>query len=336
MSDRPHPKRHDRSHRLLFSHARTIRDLIHGFIDEPWVAELDFSTLEKLPSDFISGQLAGGFEERASDVVWRVNWRDDELYIVILLELQSTCEQDMALRMLVYVALFYQRWLKERPQRQGEKLPPVLPIVFYNGDTEWWAPLEVSELIQEVPASFADHRPSLRYWLIDEKRLPLADLENLLDNVVAGIARTEQDHGAEDLVQMVGRFNAWLDRPQHRDLRRDIVAWLSKVVFPARLPGVDIPELEDLDEFQTYVEVKMQTWPEQWEAKGRELGLAEGERKGRREGESVVLRRLLHLKFGSLEAEVDARISSADSRQLLSWAERVLTARTLDDVFGGA
>ena len=31
--------RHDRSGRLLFSHARTIRDLLEGFIREPWVAE---------------------------------------------------------------------------------------------------------------------------------------------------------------------------------------------------------------------------------------------------------------------------------------------------------
>ncbi|MEM7586568.1 MAG: Rpn family recombination-promoting nuclease/putative transposase, partial [Acidobacteriota bacterium] len=114
MNDRRSPhKSQDRSHRLLFSHARTVRDLVRGFIHEPWVAELDFSTLEKLPSDYLSGQLSGEFEERVSDVVWRLRWRDSDLYIVLLLELQSTCEQDMALRMLVYVGLFYQRLLKE-------------------------------------------------------------------------------------------------------------------------------------------------------------------------------------------------------------------------------
>ncbi len=332
---------------MLFSHARTVCDLLRGFIREPWVEELDFSTLEKLPSDYISGQLVGDFEERASDVVWRVRWQGRDLYIVILLELQSTCEQDMALRLLVYTGLFYQLLLKEKPLRRGEKLPPVLPIVFYNGDPEWWAPLEVSELIESVPASFAKHVPSMRYCLIDEKRWSLENLEALLDNVVAGIARVEQSQNPDELVSMVSRFNKWLDQPDQSTLRRDILAWLSKVVFPARLPDVDIPEIDNLDEFQTYVEVEMQTWPEQWKAEGVEEGLRRGRRegvelghrqglrKGRVVGEATILRRQMELKFGSVDESSEKRISTASADQLLAWAERLLTAETLDDVFGG-
>ncbi|MEM7582465.1 MAG: Rpn family recombination-promoting nuclease/putative transposase [Acidobacteriota bacterium] len=281
---KPPHKALDRSHRLLFSHPRTIRDLLRGFVHEPWVAELDLETLEKLPSDYVSGQLAGEFEERNSDVVWRVKWRDRDLYVIILLELQSSCDHDMALRMLVYVALFYQRLLKERPLTRGEKLPPVFPVVFYNGDPEWWAPLEVRELIETVPESLAAHLPSLRYGLIDEKRLPLEMLEQLVDNVVAGIARVEQDHGVAHLTQMVENFARWLESPDQRELRRDVLAWLSKVVLPARVPGTEVPELQDLEEFRTYLEVKMQPWTEQWAAQGREEGLRLGTEQGREEG----------------------------------------------------
>lgn len=350
MSGRRSPhKQHDRSHRLLFSHARTVRDLVCGFIHEPWVEQLDFSTLEKLPSDYMSGHWAGDFEERVSDVVWRVRWQNTDLYIVILLELQSTCEQDMVLRMLVYTGLFYQRLLKEKPLRQGERLPPVLPIVFYNGDAEWWAPLEMSELIESVPASFARHVPSMSMCLIDEKRWSLEDLEALLDNVVAGLARIDKGQGPEDLAAMVRRFNRWLDQPDQRALRRDILAWLTKVVFPARLPDETIPELGDLDEFQTYVETKMQTWPEQWKAEGREeglrLGRQEGVELGRQEGvelglrqgqlagEAAILRRQLEFKFGTVSATSEAHIATASADQLLAWAERLLTAETVDDVF---
>ena len=35
---------HDGGYRLLFSHPQMVRDLLHGFVDEPWVAELDFAT----------------------------------------------------------------------------------------------------------------------------------------------------------------------------------------------------------------------------------------------------------------------------------------------------
>ncbi|MEM7582203.1 MAG: Rpn family recombination-promoting nuclease/putative transposase [Acidobacteriota bacterium] len=342
----------DRSHRLLFSHPRTIRDLLRGFIREPWVDELDLETLEKLPSDFISGQLAGEFEERTSDVVWRVRWREQDLYVVILLELQSSCDQDMALRMLVYVALFYQRLLKEQPLKRGEKLPPVLPIVFYNGDPEWWAPLEVRDLIETVPEGLAAHLPSLSYCLIDEKRLPLELLESLLDNIVAGIARVEQDHGAAHLSRMVANFARWLESPEHSELRRDVLAWLSKVVLPARIPGAEVPELKDLEEFRTYLEVKMQPWTDQWRDEGIRLGTEqgreegirlgtergrrEGERTGKLKGERELLRRLLQTRFGRLDDAVDQRIQKADSEQLLTWSTRLLAATAIDDIFSRA
>ncbi|MEM7588125.1 MAG: Rpn family recombination-promoting nuclease/putative transposase [Acidobacteriota bacterium] len=357
--DRPKPvhKPLDRSHRLLFSHPRTIQDLLRGFIDEPWVEDLDFETLEKLPSDYLSGQLAGEFEERISDVVWRVSWQDSELYVVILLELQSSSEQDMALRMLVYVALFYQRLLKEHPLRKDRRLPPVLPIVFYNGDPEWTAPLGIEELIEPVPESLRPHLPSMRYFLVDEKRLPLETLEDLLENTVAGIARIEQNHGPEYLRTMVEHFAQWLDHPEHRDLRRDMLAWLSKVVLPARSPGAEVPELQNFAEFRTYLEDTMQTWNERWVAEGREEGLRmglqqgrregrqegrregrqegrrEGARIGRAEGEGTMFRRLFQRKFGRLDGDSEQRIRSADGDQLLRWAERLLTAETPEEVF---
>ncbi len=269
-------------------------------------------------------------------MVWKVRWRGKDLYIVLLLELQSTCELDMALRMLVYVVLFYQGLLKQKPLRRGEKLPLVLPMVFYNGEVDWWASLEVSDLIEPGPASFAGYRPSMRYYLIDEKRWPLKDLEGLVGNVAAGIARAEQDHGPEYLMRTAGELGAWLDRPEHGALRRDLLAWLSKVVFPARVPGVDVPELRDLYEFQTYLEANMQTWPEQWEAKGWQRGRQDGRREGQLEGEAAVLLRQIELKLGPVAESVRARIQAATDSELLRWTERVLTAETLPEVFGAA
>lgn len=38
---------HDHSYKLLFTHPEMVADLLRGFVREDWVAELDFSTLEK-------------------------------------------------------------------------------------------------------------------------------------------------------------------------------------------------------------------------------------------------------------------------------------------------
>jgi hypothetical protein len=51
-------------------------------------------------------------------------------------------------------------------------------------------------------------------------------------------------------------------------------------------------------------------------------------------GESTILVKLLARKFGAIDAENQRRIDEADSDQLLDWAERILTAEKIDDVFG--
>jgi len=62
------PLRPDAAYKLLFSTPEIVRDLVAGFIDDPWLRSLDLETLEKVPAEFIGRRL----RRRASDVVWRV------------------------------------------------------------------------------------------------------------------------------------------------------------------------------------------------------------------------------------------------------------------------
>jgi hypothetical protein len=60
-----------------------------------------------------------------------------------------------------------------------------------------------------------------------------------------------------------------------------------------------------------------------------------GRREGFQEGAALMVLRQLGVKFGPLEPEVEERVRTADSERLLDWAERVLTAESLEDVFLG-
>lgn len=64
-----------------------------------------------------------------------------------------------------------------------------------------------------------------------------------------------------------------------------------------------------------------------------ELFRAEGKVEGRAEGKAEMLRHLLSLRFGPLSPEVEARLDQADPPRLESWAARLLTAGSLDEVF---
>jgi tartrate dehydratase alpha subunit/fumarate hydratase class I-like protein len=71
--------------------------------------------------------------------------------------------------------------------------------------------------------------------------------------------------------------------------------------------------------------------------KGLEKGLEnleKGVERGIRQGEARMLLRQLSLRFGNLPDSVQARVESADADLLMRWSERILTASTLDEVFG--
>jgi hypothetical protein len=56
---------------------------------------------------------------------------------------------------------------------------------------------------------------------------------------------------------------------------------------------------------------------------------------GKAQGLATALLRQLGRRFGPLSAAVDARVRTADPAALEGWLDRVLDARTLDDVFAG-
>ena len=71
---------------------------------------------------------------------------------------------------------------------------------------------------------------------------------------------------------------------------------------------------------------------------GRQEGLSQGRRQGirqgRAEGERAILKRQLRKRFGELPPAVGMRFTGALPADLEAWAENVLDAATLDEVFG--
>lgn len=102
------------------------------------------------------------------------------VYVYLLLEFQSTPDPWMPLRILVYVGLLYQHLLREKSLSPRGKLPPVFPLVLYNGDAPWDIAPSLRECI-ELP----DHTPLWRYqpqiqhYLVDESRFPEVNLVRL-------------------------------------------------------------------------------------------------------------------------------------------------------------
>ena len=67
--------------------------------------------------------------------------------------------------------------------------------------------------------------------------------------------------------------------------------------------------------------------------KGFQQGFQQGLQKVKQKGEARIIQRQLTKRFGPLNAETLARLQTAPCEQLESWAENLLDAATLDEVF---
>jgi len=307
-----------------------VTDLIRGFVREDWTEGLDFSTLERASAGGVSHDL----REREDDIIWRLRWGEGWLYVYLLLEFQSTVDRFMAVRIMTYIGLLYQDLIAADKVPPGEPLPPVLPIVLYNGSQRWWAKTELAALQEPgLPTRLAAWQPRVRYVLLEERAYPDGELA-AQHNLVAALFQLENSHTPQDLQRIVAKLVEWLQTPEQSGLRRAFVVWLKRVLLPARIPGTEIPDIIELQEMQTMLAERVKTWTEDWKEQGIQEGIQQGLQQGLQLGEATLLQRLLLRRFGSLPAWVERHLQAADQAQLEGWGDRVLEAESLEDVFG--
>lgn len=94
--------------------------------------------------------------------------------------------------------------------------------------------------------------------------------------------------------------------------------------------GLEIKYQESLYQFE---EAKKMAYVSSIERMGIEKGRQEGRQTGRQEGEMILLIRLLNHKFGALTPKFKLRIKAADIKTLQRWADRLLEATSIDEVF---
>lgn len=296
---------HDPAYKQFFSNPEMVESLLRDFVSVDFIADLDFSTLERCSGSYVTDDL----RERHDDIVWRVGWKKGSwCYVALLLEFQSTPDHWMALRTLSYTTLLLLDLVKTGKVRENEGLPPVFPIVIYNGGKAWKAPQEVAALFAPMPEGLKYYRPQHRHFLLDESRVSGEELDKS-KGLAAQLLRLERAQEPEQVRQIVRELIARLHGPEYLSLRRAFTVWLGRVVLKRSGITEEIPEFQDLREVDAMLEERAAQWKNEYITLGRK----EGEAKGL--GRGVQL--LLEARFGALPASVTTYISSSSDSNTL-------------------
>ncbi len=266
---------YDLGYKKLFSNKKLFQELIESFVPYNWVKELDFNHCELLDKSFISEQ----YKKRESDIVYKVKLRGKTAYIVILLEFQSSTNKFMAVRILHYITSFYMRLIesKERPN----KLPPVFPIVLYNGLKKWTASDRISPLIENNDL-LGELALDFKYFTIAENEIAT---EKLLEigNAVSALFLGEVHYDREVLLKALSA----LLKQEDQQVISILFNYFEQLFNHDKLAEVDwnsLNEVRTKQEINMFLE-NMKICDEKAYEKGILAGILEGERKGKLEGE---------------------------------------------------
>ena len=326
----PRPRRryrgtvHDPFYKLLFSLPRMVADLVRGFVPGDWVEALDFTTLERLPAEYVGHDL----RRRLGDMLWRIRFRDPAPHghargLLVMLEFQSSVDPGMAARILSYTALVHQELIRNGMLREAGTLPPVLPVVVYNGERRWTAAVEVGETIAPADGFLARCQPSQRYVLVDAKALGAQDLP--AQNRVSALIELENSASAADLIRTLMDVFGRFDGPDARGFREALYERARHL--PLTRGGEALPPLKALEggDMATLLEARAKKWVAQWFQQGIERGIERG-----RSEERTLLSRLAARKF---DAETAERLSGlldgiTDAERLAEVGESIIECET--------
>lgn len=325
--------RHDRLFKRTFNDLRNLEVELRAVLPSRLVQRLDFSTLRREPVDFY----VPGMAPIQGDLLVSAQLEEQQVFFWILTEHQSTVDELMPLRFYGYC---YAAWSEVVTNRRSQKLPllplpVIIPVLVHHSETGWTAARTFQDLFDQrliACPEVARYLPNFEFIL--------DDLSQLSSEEILARAR-QQTEAAAALVLLALRFGR--DRQefygQLARLSEFILLVLSTPAgvdaFRSVLDYLDKPKRED--HIQVLDELRRAMGPASPEARKAVMSIAEelrieGRVEGRVEGERLLLRRLLTLKFGPLPQTVSAVLDVATEQQLETWAERVLTAASLEEV----
>ena len=337
----------DPIYKRLYSIPEMVADQLRSLLPGKVVEEMNMGSLEKMSAEYVGDD----FRKRHGDTVWRVRadgaaggWA----YVLVLVEFQSSTDPTMALRVLEYTAMLYRDLLRAKVVKPGE-LPPVLPLLLYNGESPWSAALDVRDLIVETGPTLAAYQPSQRCLLLDERHVEADDVGELTGAVV----RLEQSSTAEDLFAVEQMLAKRLVGPEHRELRRAFADWLWVLERQLRRPGeqgAQPPPNLTLEDVGMRLEERVARWRDPWIEQGKQQGIEQGKQQGielgkrqgieqgKREQGREQLRRLAEVRFGTPTAErLFALLQAEDDLQRLdALTVAVVRCETGDELLGQA
>ncbi|MBF0173589.1 MAG: Rpn family recombination-promoting nuclease/putative transposase [Magnetococcales bacterium] len=320
---------HDRFFKLLLSDPDRVGTLLRERLPVEVARSLAPEPPEWVAGSFVDEALRSHLTDRLFSA-WTVGKR--RMFLYVLIEHKSQPERRIAWQLAKYQMEVLKQW--EREHRDWDKLPAVVPFVFYHGATEWRIPNEFLALVDAEEA----WKPYLMNF-----HFPLFDLGQVADHELSRQPRLHAwllvaKYGTREFVrfQLQQRFIDALatvpeDLPVFIRYMIECYEHMDDQDLRTLIRGV-LPQ-EEHNMMSKFARDLIANPKPEWVQMVRQDGWQDGWQDGQQEGEAALLLRLLQRRFGSLPEWVVGRVRSADQTLLERWGDQIFDATTLEDLF---
>ena len=311
---------HDKFFKRLFGDTATTADFIRNYLPAEIVAALQLETLALESESFLDPQLRGHF----SDLLFRVRLAaGGELYVYLLLEHKSAPDTWVAFQLLRYLVRFWERLFEQGCQR----LPPVIPIVFYHGDARWNVSRQFNALVETVGlTALQKFQPDFEYDLRDLSSRASEEIkgEPRLRTGLALLRYIFSDDLGTRLPEIFRNLRE-MTRTHTLDFLESLLAYLSsagKQVKEKELETAmqEVIQYEELGDAAPFA----RAWKKRWKEEGLEEGRQETLTR-------VALRQAQH-RFAAIDEDTQAQIRALSVEALEDLSEALLDFASLAEL----
>jgi len=156
---------HDALFKAAFGQPEIARSELELVLPPEIATHLDLASLAVCAGSFVDEEL----RHAHTDLLYTVRTTtNDEAFVYVLFEHQSSFDATMPLRLLRYVVRVWERWLREHPE--ASTMPLVLPVLMHHGPTGWRTAPELASMFDASPELVEATRPFLPHFrfLLDD------------------------------------------------------------------------------------------------------------------------------------------------------------------------
>ncbi len=154
---------HDKLFRTVFSDPIEAESFLRAYLPPTETERLAWKTLTLVETSFVDEAMA----ESESDLLYTVQVKETEqpVHLYILFEHQSSPDRWMRFRLLKYMCRIWDESFKAESVQP--ELIPILPLVFYQGQTSWNYSTEFTDLFPESERG-RSFLPRFTHHLVDQ------------------------------------------------------------------------------------------------------------------------------------------------------------------------